>query len=108
MRFNFAVFQQILVMSLPNLRLWVSRAYFSAGVLKFCLRKTDRKDGAGLEIIIKVCELCVSRMCHKLCQVWTSVEQQVWQAAEDWQDYSDRQFVLSCTVEAEKELKTGR
>lgn len=107
MRFNFAVFQQILVESLPNLRPWVSRRHFSAAVLKFCLRKTDWKDGAGLEIIIKICGLWVSCVCHNLCQVWTNIEQQVWKVAEVWQDCSDRHFVLSWTVEAEKELQSG-
>ena len=45
-------------MSLPNLRLQVLCTHFSACVLKFWLRKTDWKDRARLEIIIRVWELC--------------------------------------------------
>lgn len=80
MRLNFVVFQ--LVMSLPNLRLQVFYTHFSARVFKFWLRKTDWKDRARLETIIKVWELCFSRVSQPLSspngQVRWHFEEQGW------------------------------
>jgi len=98
-RLNSAVFQPILVMSLPNLRLKVLCAHFSACVLKFWLRKTDWKERARLEIVVKVwklCSLCVSQpLSSSNGQLPWRFEQQGWGAADRvWWVCSDKRLVL--------------